>query len=404
MRRLVLLFYLCDGTLEVHEPKQANSGLAQGVFLARARVAKADGLLSPSDFSVGSSLTLAGRKLQLVGADAFTRDYYAARGQPQAPDSPIPEGQAGSRSAVKASAPPPDRAALRAQSDNITRGMRFLAHDGKVLRFDGLLSERDVEPRQVTVCFFLADATLEIAPKTKDTLILHRQRLPIIARGAGVDTVGADEGAAFVDAPSLRVGSSLDVYSRQLLLTDADAWTRDWFATTLGFEQPPALPPPAAPAAPQPRPSPPHDGYGTPEDSIRNVGTLIPKKPTDVTAFERFQAHSTQSLRFTASMVAASAAKPLHPTDEGRNFVISVFLEDHTVAVFEQPQRGVPGGRFLERIRCPCPGAGSEGPWLTSADFKVGAKVVLFGRAFLINGADAWTEGHQAAEAEATVQ
>ena len=56
VRRLTVLLYLCDGSLEVHEPRVENSGLAQGVFLGRARVAKPDGTgpLTPSDLSVGA--------------------------------------------------------------------------------------------------------------------------------------------------------------------------------------------------------------------------------------------------------------------------------------------------------------------------------------------------------------
>lgn len=64
------------GSLSVDEPKQVNSGLAQGMFMNKQQVAKAvkgsgrkgggpaaggGSLIQPSDFSVGGTIELYGR-------------------------------------------------------------------------------------------------------------------------------------------------------------------------------------------------------------------------------------------------------------------------------------------------------------------------------------------------------
>lgn len=56
-------------------------------------------------------------------------------------------------------------------------------------------------------------------------------------------------------------------------------------------------------------------------------------------------------LRFMAKMESA------RPIDENRYFIISYFLCDDTILVYEPPQRnsGIIGGKFLERNRIKLP-------------------------------------------------
>jgi hypothetical protein len=364
-----------------------------GPFLSRRRLAKIpDGFVSCDDVRIGGDLQVGSLSVQICGVDSFTRDFYEKRGKPQADNFSAPPSELG-KSHVRV-----DRAPC--MPDSITRGMQFLANDGKVLRFDGVVTERDCEPRLVVVHFFLADSSIEIKEKEKNgSMLLHRQRLPVIARSAGVAAVGDDPSAVYVQASALMVGESIPVYARRLLLIDADPFTRNWY-DMVGSAQPAAVPPPPPPPPPPMVPPPPHDGYGSPSDSIRNVGTLMPKKAVDVAAFERFQALSDVMLRFTAKIIAASSGKPLHATDEGRQFVLTVYLEDDSISIYEQPQRDIPGGRYLERIQVPSPGRPpkASGPaYYAAADFNVGSSVDIFGRCFLLTSADKFSENHLAA-------
>ena len=76
VRRVVIQFYTTDGTIQVIEPKQDNSGIPQGTFLKRHRVEKKEGgFVNATDLRVGEEVELYGRVYFLVDADGFTRDF-----------------------------------------------------------------------------------------------------------------------------------------------------------------------------------------------------------------------------------------------------------------------------------------------------------------------------------------
>jgi hypothetical protein len=379
-----VLFYLVDDTVEVSEPRVANSGIVQGTFLKRVRVPRKEGgFLGTSDIRVGGDISLFGRVVHVCGVDAWTREWYAAAGSPQMPESAIPESPLDVVRARKAAEA--RNKAKKGKSEAVRRGMQFLASDGKVLRFEGRIMERDGDTKQVVVCFYLGDGSIEIKEKGAQ-LLLHRQPLPVNARSAGVAAVGYDPEESFVSYDDLIVGASIDVFSRTLLLTECDPFTRTWYLETLGVEQPEALAPVAGPPSRPAAVIPPHNGYGEPEDALRNVGVLVPKKgKEDLVQHSRFMALNGVTLRFTADMVAAPT-KPLHPTDEGRSFVLTLFLEDDSIQIYEPQQRDRPGARFLERTKVRK--AGNDGPFVTAKDFQVGAALVLHGRGFLLKTAD----------------
>lgn len=385
-----MLFYLVDDTVEVAEPRVPNSGIVQGTFLKRVRVPRKEGgFLGTEDIRVGEDINLFGRIVHVCSVDAFTRDWYAQKGQDQPPNLHIPDSPLDVVRARKAAEARTQ--AKIGKSDAVRRGMQFLQHDGKVLRFDGRLTEREGDsPKDVTVCFYLGDGGIEIKEKGAQ-LLLHRQKLPVNARAAGVAAVGYNPEEEFISYEHLIVGSIINVFSRSLLLTDCDPFTRSWYANTLSVDQPDALPPPPGPPSRPVAVVPPHNGYGEPEDSLRNVGVLIPKKgKEDLQQHARFMQLSGVALRFTADMEAADPAKPLHPTDEGRKFVVTLYLEDESIQLFEPQQRDRPGGRFLERTKVRK--SGSDGPFFTAKDFRVGAQLVLHGRKFVLTSADKFSE------------
>ena len=67
-----------------------------------------------------------------------------------------------------------------------------------------------------------------------------------------------------------------------------------------------------------------------------------------------------------------------HPEDEGRRFILSYFLSDEMISIFEKPTRnsGIIGGKFLEKTSIPKPGSTVENPeYYSPADFAIGATV-----------------------------
>ena len=94
----------------------------------------------------------------------------------------------------------------------------------------------------------------------------------------------------------------------------------------------------------------PYNGFGSHEDSLRTCDALIPKAvEKDFIKFLQNDRDGLDSkiLRFVAQM------ETNYEVDASRRFIISYYLSDDTVAVFEPPVRnsGVIGGKFLERAQ-----------------------------------------------------
>ena len=87
-----------------------------------------------------------------------------------------------------------------------------------------------------------------------------------------------------------------------------------------------------------------------------------------------------------------------YSVDMSRRFIVSFYLSDDTIAVFEPPQRnsGVLGGKYLERGRVKLPGQeifkSELTKYYTASDFYVGAKLMFNDITFIIVGADEYGE------------
>lgn len=79
VRKVEILLYTTDGTMEIKEPKQDNSGLPQGMFLKRHKIIKGtndDGtrdFFDYRDMLVGCDLKVYGRTYRIYDADPYTR-------------------------------------------------------------------------------------------------------------------------------------------------------------------------------------------------------------------------------------------------------------------------------------------------------------------------------------------
>ena len=92
VRKCDLMYYLEDQSVSITEAAIGNSGLAQGVFLNRAPLRKANmDLYTPQDFRVGETITINSRSFHIVDCDRFTRDYMmTALGVSVPPGTPFP--------------------------------------------------------------------------------------------------------------------------------------------------------------------------------------------------------------------------------------------------------------------------------------------------------------------------
>lgn len=103
-------------------------------------------------------------------------------------------------------------------------------------------------------------------------------------------------------------------------------------------------------------------------------------------------------LRFQAMMADHPGTAALSPTDKTRTFVISYFLADNSMQIFEPPVRnsGIVSGKFLERQEV----KKADGSLYKCTDLFVGARIIVFRRCFLLVEADDYSLALQEANPE----
>jgi|AntAceMinimDraft_1070359.scaffolds.fasta_scaffold41252_1 hypothetical protein len=415
VRRCTVTLYLEDNTVDIREPKQENSGIVQGQLLKRMRVQKPDGsTYTPGDFVVGSSVRLYARTYIILACDEFTRAFLEREGVFVAPDIAFPEERdppppsqapASAPSLGVASAPRPPPARLSGADK--AKGRQFLEHDRNVLRFfatsehPGLGGGDTAANRAFILHYFLADDTVEVlevlqrnSGRDPFPKLLRRQALPKQNYGVGIRPASDDtrrrSGHQYYNWRELRIGAVVSCFGQKLTLRDCDEHTRDWYAAETGTSEADfaAMPPPAGPP-PVPRaPPPPHtSGIGSEEDSLESCYRLVPK-PVKKVSYGEWVMNEGQVMRFSGSFVSGPGKPPVNDIDAGRSFVVSFYLEDHSLAVFETPvpNSGIPGGKYLERRQVK-KSHGSK-VWLRARDLYVGAVLEVSARYVRLHAAD----------------
>ena len=375
VRRCTVFFFLADGDLEIREDKTDNSGIPQGKFLGKHKPEKEDGShWVPTDFNVGVEFEIYSRKYHIYGCDPTTRQAMLQLYGVEVPrDEPVPadpylDQYHKQRSLTRV----PTRSRI-INNDAVEMGRpsiigklrkdtlgQYLKGGRTVLRFYCMWDDTQSlygEKRRFILHYFMADDTIEIRDPSKHErncgrdpypLLLKRQRLPRDYRQKAVEKYFGRNEDNFYVHEDLKCGTIIDVYGRKLILLSCDRETRLFYAKQVGYVQKDVHYFPPRPA-PLKRVIAPYNGFGSEEDSLSNCLHLVPRKPkTDLPAFLKNQG---RVLRFRARMVTDK------PEDVDRQFVISYYMEDDTLSVFEPPQRnsGIIGGKFLERRRYKLP-------------------------------------------------
>ncbi|KAG2423386.1 hypothetical protein HXX76_015352 [Chlamydomonas incerta] len=451
VRRVAIRYYMENDTVEIVEIREANSGLPQGTLLKRHNALQDSGApLRWPDLRVGGSVSLYRRTYFITATDAATRAFYAERGVEQPPDEALPEGpfdqrrKAQDAAAAAARARPPTRGGVPGSTSTAAPGggpplphdavddlymeprgpnavfelcptrreVEMETRDNAVLRFLASWDNTAVTFGEV-LCFSLfyhvADGTVEVREVARRNsgrdpfpLLLARGRLPktlppVFGRPMSPRSRAALQ-LQYYDWRDLKLGAKINCYGRPLLLYDCDEATRVWLRRHVpGIEEADLQPiavdfDPNGPKRP-PLAIPPHtSGFGSEEDSLRNVLHLVPRPPPR--HYSDYLENWNKVLRFEARMVPLGPGRPLvGPHDSDRRFILSFHLLDRTLSIWE-PRRdnsGMEDGRtFLERTKVPNPAA-PGGASFGETDMQVGAVLEVFGRGFQLLDADAYT-------------
>lgn len=173
VRKCTIYFHLDDDTFHIIEPRIPNSGIQQGVFLKRAKIAKPDGSdYDWPDLKLGTDFEVNRRVFRIIDCDEFTKSFYSNEGvdigTPEGyPDDPFDHA----RSMINMKQVPPDQAEFKNYIEVKLKGGRpnkglesFLNNDRRVLSFKILWEDRSYDggDKFYTLNYFLSDNSVEV--------------------------------------------------------------------------------------------------------------------------------------------------------------------------------------------------------------------------------------------------
>lgn len=261
---------------------------------------------------------------------------------------------------------------------------QFLDHDRKVLRF--FTKNQDIP---YIVHYYLADDTIEIREchhsndgRDAFALLLRRQKLPdrFDVNQPGQNFIGDN----YLTCDEITPESNINAYGRIYEITGVDAFTKQFYMQKYGYDF--ALGGVQFDAPPQAvaRIVPPYNGFGDEQDSLSQQNQLIPKKKKP--DFFKAVDNDKRILRFTARFNTRV------PEDVDRRFIISFYLADDTIGIYEPAQKnsGIIPGKFLHRNKYK--NVDNNNAFLTPSDMPVGGNVKINGQAFHILSMDDYTQ------------
>eukprot|EP00931_Biecheleriopsis_adriatica_P081804 TRINITY_DN5513_c0_g1_i4.p1 TRINITY_DN5513_c0_g1~~TRINITY_DN5513_c0_g1_i4.p1 ORF type:complete len:629 (-),score=137.74 TRINITY_DN5513_c0_g1_i4:75-1961(-) len=402
IRCCTIFFYLEDGTMMVSEPKVENSGIPQGAFIKRHRIPKpgqlGGGFYAFEDLAVGRTISLYSRSFRITGCDEFTRHFYeaslgasmAASEEPpldafKAAELPDPEEVVAERKDAVREIKEYSHISLGGNRRN-TKLQQYLENDRKVLRFQCYwddMSKYGVRKYYV-LHYYLSDDSVEmLETHTRnagvDPYPVFWKRSPLRKNPHVSPAPGMMEPPPIIYKPEdLSIGESINVLGREIVLYDCDDFTRTFYQSYMGLEQESIKI-----EAPQPKhvklTYPPHNGFGSEEDSLGSCKHLTPRVPRK--DIHKLLLNADKILRFEAVIVNGVFE------DENRKFIVGLYQADDSVGVWELKQRnsGHAEGKFASKSKKKNPATGT---WFKASDFYVGAIVEVNATPLHLVGAD----------------
>ncbi|GMH95523.1 hypothetical protein TrST_g9293 [Triparma strigata] len=402
VRKVNILFYLSDGTMEVTEPRVQNSGLACGTFLKRAHIPnpKTGEAFNMDDLRVGDNVEIFGRTFHIYDCDEFTRGAMPEQGPADIPpidtfqmtiDSPSKPKTKSTRSTPRKGHWLKAAATTTADSSELQKSMA-MEEPIRILRFFAKWvgqSEDDApgaEKRKelYKIHFFLEDESLEIVISNKQDLnyqhfpVLLSRQMATTTPKVSVGDIGTDK--EYIGLDDLCVGKIVTIQDRQMLIYKADERTYDWMEAVKGIDMRgdevdivEKLPEPPKPEV---------------EEGEEEEAEPVDPEPK-LSAKEKFykQAHlAGKILRFSARIPMDLR----HPADVDQQFVISYYLADDSISVFcrSPPNSGLTSGQFLNRgfhINT------ATGKAFTHEEFYLGARLHFRSRVLEIDDVDEYS-------------
>lgn len=329
MLKCDIYFYVEDGTIEIIQKKQENSGIPQGVFLRRKKVEKSnqdgqaglsDSVYCINDLKIGNEVEIYSRIFHIVDCNESTREYVLANhGWQQVDVAPLPFPRDYFAEVYKtkmrreSGVPGVDRkrkmhdlkevmeSMLGKQLSTTDRGM-FLEFGQEALCFHAVWDDTERlygDIQYYRLFYYLADDTIEILPIQKKNdgrypspKLLKRMKLP-----------KENEGSEYYAWKDLCIGKEVNVFGRSMQLATCDLFTREHYKShdiilkdNMSLE-------PEEEKIEFVRQIPTYNGFGSEEDSLRSCtgGINPPPAKRDIAKLRENQG---VILRFNARLLS----------------------------------------------------------------------------------------------------
>lgn len=388
MHYLNVYYFLEDKSILMTEPKVTNAGMPMGAFMKRHMVIKPDGMtpFMPQDFRIGLDIGLYGRSIRIYECDEYTRKFFDNLGQPQ-PEAQSPPGDPFAASKVPRSRPVENDLKEYMEKTlgggKVSNQKQFLDNDRKVLRFFCISEELPF-----VLHYFLADDTMEIREvhhpndgRDSFPVFLRRQRIPFTSdvKQPGLSFIGDN----YLTCDEIEPDQPIISHGRAFHIQGVDDYTRQYFAEKFNknFDiSSIQMPPPREPTEKQ---IPPYNGFGNEQDTLGYIYRLIPKKPTR--DFFKAVDNDKKILRFVAKFNTKV------PEDIDRRLIISYYLADDTISVYEPAIRnsGILEGPFLRRGQYKNVDKNNE--LITPTDMPIGGDIKINGYSYHLESCDEYT-------------
>lgn len=139
-------------------------------------------------------------------------------------------------------------------------------------------------------------------------------------------------------------------------------------------------------------PIPPHNGFGSEEDSLLNVKYLDPSHKVHEYVSDKFK-RDKHILRYQAKLISP------YPSDEERSFIVSFYVRDEAIQVYEVAKRnsGRQNCKFLEKKRMKNP---YTNKYYSEKDMGIGQVLYLNKFIFKLLDCDEYTRKYMNDNAE----